>query len=53
VWLLGSFTVLSLLYRAEVSADQSAAAAEASVEPAPTSAVAPSSAAAPQNGAEC
>jgi hypothetical protein len=53
VWLLGSFAVLSLLYRAEVSTDQSAAAAEASVEPAPTSAaVAPSSAAAPQSGAE-
>ena len=29
VWLLGSFAVLSLLYRAEVSADQAAAAAEA------------------------
>ena len=53
VWLLGSFAVLSLLYRADTSADPAAAAAEASVEPAPTSAaVAPSSAAAPQDGAE-
>jgi hypothetical protein len=32
VWLLGSFAVLSLLYRAEVSADQAPAAAEASAE---------------------
>jgi hypothetical protein len=49
VWLLGSFAVLSLLYRAEVSADQSPAAAEQT----PTSAaVAPSSAAAPHDGAE-
>src|SRR5215211_9547883 len=54
VWLLGSFAVLSLLYRAEVSADQMAAAAEPSAEQAPASAeqapvsaaVAPSSAAA-------
>jgi hypothetical protein len=30
VWLLGSFAVLSLLYRAEVSADPAAAAAEGS-----------------------
>jgi len=60
VWLLGSFAVLSLLYRAEVSADQSPAAAEPSAEQAPASAeqapvsaaVAPSSAAAPQDGAE-
>ena len=32
VWLLGSFAVLSLLYRAEVSADQAPAAAEVSAE---------------------
>jgi hypothetical protein len=38
VWLLGSFAVLSLLYRAEVSADQAAAAAEGSAEQAPASA---------------
>jgi hypothetical protein len=38
VWLLGSFAVLSLLYRAEVSADPAAAAAEASAEQAPASA---------------
>ena len=53
VWLLGSFAVLSLLYRAEVSADQSSAAAEASAEPAlPGAAVAPSSAQTPSTGAE-
>jgi hypothetical protein len=47
VWLLGSFAVLSLLYRAEVSADPALAAAEPSAErfsdsadPAPSSAVA-------------
>ena len=45
VWLLGSFAVLSLLYRAEVSADLADAAAEGSAERAPVSAaVAPSSA---------
>jgi hypothetical protein len=38
VWLLGSFAVLSLLYRAEVSADPTPAAAEASAERVPTSA---------------
>jgi hypothetical protein len=38
VWLLGSFAVLTLLYRAEVSADQGPAAAEASAEKAPASA---------------
>jgi hypothetical protein len=32
VWLLGSFAVLSLLYRAEVSADPATAAAEGSAE---------------------
>jgi hypothetical protein len=42
VWLLGSFAVLSLLYRAEVSADQ----AHASADPPPTSGEAP------QSGAE-
>jgi hypothetical protein len=52
VWLLGSFAVLSLLYRAEVSADP-ATAAKVSAEQTPTSAAAaPSSAAAPQDGAE-
>jgi len=52
VWLLGSFAVLSLLYRAEVSADQAPAAAEPSVEQAPASAaVAPSGAAATSTGA--
>ena len=52
VWLLGSFAVLSLLYRAEVSADQAPAAAEPSAEQAPASAAGtPSSAAAPQPGA--
>jgi hypothetical protein len=53
VWLLGSFAVLSLLYRAEVSADQAPAAAEPSAEQAPASAaVAPSSTEAQQPGAE-
>jgi hypothetical protein len=42
VWLLGSFAVLSLLYRAEVSADQAPASAD----------VAPSSAQGPSTGAE-
>ena len=49
VWLLGSFAVLSLLYRA----DQAPAAAEASVEQAPVSAAgAPSTAQTPSTGAE-
>jgi hypothetical protein len=49
VWLLGSFAVLSLLYRA----DQAPAAAEASAEQAPASAAgAPSSAQPPSTGAE-
>ena len=53
VWLLGSFAVLSLLYRGEVSADQAPAAAEASAEQAPAgTAVAPSSTHTPQAGAE-
>jgi hypothetical protein len=38
VWLLGSFAVLSLLYRAEVSADPAAAAAEPRAERPPASA---------------
>ena len=46
VWLLGSFAVLSLLYRADTSADAGAAAAEVSAERAPASAEAP------QSGAE-
>ena len=53
VWLLGSFAVLSLLYRAEVTADPAPTAAEPSAEQAPTStAVAPISAAAPAGGVE-
>jgi hypothetical protein len=44
-WLLGSFAVLSLLYRAEVSTDPAAAAANLSAERPPASAAsAPSSA---------
>jgi hypothetical protein len=38
VWLLGFFAVLSLLYRAEVSADLAAAAAEVSAQQAPAGA---------------
>jgi hypothetical protein len=38
VWLLGSFAVLSLLYRAEVSATQATIVADASAEPASASA---------------
>src|SRR5215218_4023125 len=53
VWLLGSFAVLSLLYRAEVSADLGEASAEISAEPWPASAaLAPTSAQAPPTGAE-
>jgi hypothetical protein len=53
VWLLGSFAVLSLLYRAEVSADPAPVAAEPSAEQAPVSADgAPSSAQPPSTGAE-
>jgi hypothetical protein len=53
VWLLGSFAVLSLLYRAEVSAYPAPTAAKPSAEQTSTSAaVAPSSAAALQDGAE-
>ena len=53
VWLLGSFAVLSLLYRADISADPAPAAAEPSAEQAPASAaVTPSSVEAQQPGAE-
>jgi hypothetical protein len=53
VWLLGSFAVLSLLYRADTSAAQAAPAAEGSAKPAPASAdPAPSSAHASSAGAE-
>jgi hypothetical protein len=53
VWLLGSFAVLSLLYRAEVTADPAAAATEPSAEQHPASAdPAPSTAHTPQPGAE-
>jgi hypothetical protein len=53
VWLLGSFAVLSLLYRADISADPAPAAAEPSAEQAPASAAgAPSSAHTPSTGAE-
>jgi hypothetical protein len=38
VWLLGSFAVLSLLYRADLGADPAPAAAEVSAEQTPTSA---------------
>jgi hypothetical protein len=53
VWLLGSFAVLSLLYRAEVSANQATTAAEPSAERSSNSAdPAPSSAHAHRPGAE-
>jgi hypothetical protein len=53
VWLLGSFAVLSLLYRADASATRVTTAAKASAEQAPTSAaVAPSRAHTPPTGAE-
>jgi hypothetical protein len=53
VWLLGSSAVLSLLYRADISADPAMAAAEPSAEPAPSSAaVALSSAQRPPTGTE-
>jgi hypothetical protein len=53
VWLLGSFAVLSLLYRAEVSADPATIAAEVSAELALASAdAAPPSAQTPPTGAE-
>jgi hypothetical protein len=53
VWLLGSFAVLSLLYRADLSANPGTTAAEESGDQAPASAeVAPSSAHAQQAGAE-
>jgi hypothetical protein len=53
VWLLGSFAVLSLLYRADTSATQAPVAAEGSADRTPSSAdPAPSSAEAQQSGAE-
>jgi hypothetical protein len=53
VWLLGSFAVLSLLYRADTSADPAPAAAEGSAERLPTSDDrAPRSIPAPQTGTE-
>jgi hypothetical protein len=53
VWLLGSFAVLRLLYRADLSADPAAAAAHASAERPPASAdPAPGSADAATAGAE-
>ena len=53
VWLLGSFAVLSLLDRADLSAGPATTAAEPSAEPAPASAaVAPTSAHAAHAGAE-
>jgi hypothetical protein len=53
VWLLGSFAVLTLLYRAEASADPAPAAAEPSAERSSNSAdPAPSSADAQRSGAE-
>jgi hypothetical protein len=53
VWLLGSFAVLSLLYRAEVSADPATAAAESRTGQVPAGAtVASSSTQIQQSGAE-
>ena len=53
MWLLGSFAVLSLLYRADLSADPVATAAKVSAEQAPASAaVAPTSAQTPPTSAE-
>jgi hypothetical protein len=56
VWLLGSFAVLSLLYRTEVSANPASAVPDRSAEPATTPAEVgadrpPASAQAPQSGA--
>jgi hypothetical protein len=52
VWLLGSFAALSLLYRADISADPAPAAAEPGAEQAPVSAdVTPNSAEVQQPGA--
>jgi hypothetical protein len=56
VWLLGSFAVLSLLYRADLNADPATAVAEGSAEPVTTAAEvgadrSPASAQAPQSGA--
>jgi hypothetical protein len=53
VWLLSSFAVLSLLYRADLSADPALAVAEGGAEQPPASAaMAPTSAQAPPAGAE-
>jgi hypothetical protein len=56
VWLLGSFAVLSLLYRADLNADPATAVAEGSAEPVTTAAEvgadrSPASTQAPQSGA--
>ena len=53
MWLLGSFAVLSLLYRADTSADPAMASVEIGAEPSPNSADRlPTSAEAQQSGAE-
>ena len=53
MWLLGSFAVLSPLYRADISTTQVAAAAEGSANrPSASAEVAPSSAQTPPTGAE-
>ena len=53
VWLLGSFAVLSLLYRAEVSADPAPAAEPSAERSSNSAAPTPSSADAQRPGAEC
>ena len=53
VWLLGSFAVLSLLYRADISADPAPAAAEVSAEQALTSASLRRAAPAPRQAPRC
>jgi hypothetical protein len=53
VWLLGSFAVLSLLYRADASADPAMASVEIGAEPSPNSADRlPTSTEAQQSGTE-
>ena len=53
MWLLGSFAVLSLLYRADISSDQAVTSVEIGAEPLPNSADRlPTSAEAQQSGAE-
>ena len=53
VWLLGSFAVLSLLYRADISADPAMASVEIGAEPSPNSADRlPTSTEGQQSGAE-